>query len=281
MPPRRRAAPPAPPRTLTSFTIFSKLPSEIRFQIWNLRLLLDANDSMKNIIVPIEWDSRQRSFMSDRKPPALLHTCKESRAEAQKIYQLRFASSPEFARIYFSYEHDILLINWPSMGPAPGRIGRKLMDKECKDVRCLMISEQSLLTHAEENLHELERFTGLRDICVLCDPDDIECGDEYGSEGMMQLAKVLDEGLDEEPNYALRTQTWPELVCLRNDEGIPACSRHWWFDGWNQRAKIMQKDKWPETLATSLLLTHEDDAEHDAVFLLNMLFMHATGQPFP
>ncbi len=33
-------------------------------------------------------------------------------------------------------------------------------------------------------------------------------------------------------------------------------------------------------LASALLLTCEDDAEHDAVFFLNMLFMHTTGQPF-
>lgn len=156
-----------------------------------------------------------------------------------------------------------------------------MTDEECGNVRSLMISEQSLLTHAEENLRELERFTGLRDLFVLCDEDNIEFGDEYGSEGMIQLAKGLDEGLEDEQTHALRTQNWPELVCLRSDDGMPACSRHWWFDGWNQRCMVKQKDKWPETLATSLLLTHEDDAEHDAVFLLNMLFMHATGQPFP
>ncbi|KAE8447618.1 hypothetical protein EG329_010589 [Mollisiaceae sp. DMI_Dod_QoI] len=277
MPPRRRANLPAP---LTSFSFFTKLPSELRFQIWNISILEYVNDSLMNVIVPVLWDARQRVFRSSRKPPVLLHTCKESRAEAQKIYQLRFASSPEFARVYFSYEHDILLLNWASLGTAPGRLGRKMGDDECKNVQNLMISERSLLIHAEDNMRELERFSGLQDICVLCDEDNVEFGDEYGAEGMMPLAQRLDEGLDNEESYVLRTEQWPELVCLRNDDGMPACSRHWWFEGWNERVRIKQKEKWPEMLASALLLTCEDDAEHDAVFFLNMLFMHTTGQPF-
>lgn len=172
----------------------------------------------------------------------------------------------------------MLLLNWASLGSEPGRLGRKMREEETRNVKSLMIGEQSLLIHAEDRMRELERFSRLRDICVLCDEDNPECGDEYGAEEMMELAKKLDDGLEDETTRELRTEQWPELVCLRNDDGLPACSRHWWFDGWNERVRTKQKEKWPETLANCLMATREDDAGNDAVFLLNILFMHATGQ---
>lgn len=42
---------------------------------------------------------------------------------------------------------------------------------------------------------------------------------------------------------------------------------------------MLQKEKWPETLATSLNLTKEDDAAQEQMFLLNMLYMHASTSP--
>lgn len=232
---------------------------------------------MSNIVVPVRWDSRRRVFRPSRQTPALLHTCRESRAEALKTYQLRFASSPEFARVYFSYEHDILLLVWSSLGPAPGRLLRKMAVDECEKLQTLMIGERTLLLHAEDNMRELERFSGLRYICVVCDSDNVESGDEFGAEEMAEIGEELDEGILDENFDVLRTEIWPELVCLRSDDGLPTCSRHWWFDGWNQRAQVKQKKKWPKTLATSLKLTLEDDSDD---FFLNMLFtLTATRTP--
>ncbi|KUJ24037.1 uncharacterized protein LY89DRAFT_9775 [Mollisia scopiformis] len=236
MPPRRRPNPPTPPDPATPFP-FTKLPIELRLYIWNLSILQFVHSSMINTIVPLTWDPRRRAFHTDRKPPPLLHTCQESRTEALKTYQLRFASSPELARVYFSYEHDILMLVWSSLGSARGSLERKMAVEECGNVRTMMISESCLLDHADDQMREFSRFTGLQSLCVLCDPENVECGDEYGAEEMAFISVETDIWERGEEG----TEEWPELVCLRADlEDAPACSRHWWFDGWNQRAAIKQ-----------------------------------------
>jgi hypothetical protein len=188
--------------------------------------------------------------------------CKESRADALKTYQLRFACSPEFARVYFSYEHDTLLLTSCSLGADPGRLARKMSDEECSNVWYLMIGERLLLLHAKDSMHELERFTGLESICVFCDEDHVESGDEYGAEEMDEMDEVLDERLADEDYDLPMTESWPELYCLRNDEDrLPPCSGHWWFYLWSHRTMSKQKEKGPKILAASLRMTLAEGGE--------------------
>ncbi len=270
--PLRRRATSAKPKPLSAFILFPKLPVELRLKVYTLHLHATTR------FVQIHWDSRQRSFKSLKRVPPLLHTCQESRHEALKIYQLRFASSPELARVYFSYGQDILIIRWETLGPFPGRISRKMSDDEAGRLRHLMIAEQDLLSHAEEDGRELERFTGLTSIGVFCDPENVESGDEYGGLAMEQLGIEIGERYEENAHLGME-ERWPEMVCLREDEDLPRCSRHWWFEGWNQRSAVVQRERWPKLLAEALLLTQFDEPEEDAMFLMNMLFMHAGQMP--
>jgi len=199
---------------------------------------------------------------------------------------LRFASSPEFARLYFSYDNDILLFNWASLGPAPGSLGRKISDEECKHVRAMMINEEALLLHTEENLYELERFSGLRDLAVLCDSDNPQSGEDFGFDEMETFtAERLDEFESEngveDSAPVVRKEEWPEVVCLRDHEGLERCSRHWWFDRWNQRARIYQKEKWTTAMAHCLRITKGDpeDAYPDDLLLNFLAFLQANGDP--
>ncbi|KAH9220413.1 hypothetical protein DL95DRAFT_357593 [Leptodontidium sp. 2 PMI_412] len=256
MPPRRRATIAAQPKPLTAFTLFPKLPIELRIKIFADYL------STASRLVHIYWNARQRVFKSSQAIPPLLHVCQESRYEALKTYELAFAPSREFARVYFSFEKDVLMVCWRTLGAYPGRIGRKMGVEEAGRVRNLVVNEEAMLFHAEDDGRELERFTGLRTLGVACDPENVESGEQYGRLAMERLA------------YGLK-ERWPEVVCLRDSASdLERCSRHWWCDGWNQRAAELQREKWPKVLARSMLVTQFESEEVDALFLMHMLFFH-------
>ena len=239
------------------------LPAELRLKVWHFAMVPGMGGTC---IVPVLWCPLRQSLYSPRRPPVLLHTCQESREEALKIYQLRFGSSPESAWVYFSYENDILLLNWASQGPPPGRLSKRISDEECRNVKAMMINEEALLLHAEENMHELERFSGLRDLAVLCDSENLQSGREFGaSEVQVYAAEHLDplETQDGDGNMVpiARKERWPEVLCLRDHEGQEPCSRHWWFDGWNQRRTFPQKEKWTTAMAQCLRITKDGPEE--------------------
>ncbi|PVH88591.1 hypothetical protein DL98DRAFT_446996 [Cadophora sp. DSE1049] len=272
MPPRRRTTAATQPKTLTAFTLFPKLPIELRVKIFDDYL------STATRLVHIYWHARQRVFKSSQAIPPLLHVCQESRYQALKKYQLSFAPSPEFARVYFSFEKDVLMVCWRTLGAYPGRIGKKMGEGEAAKVKHLIMNEEALLFHAEDDGRELERFTGLNTLGVACDPANVESGDQYGRLAMERLAYGLNGGFDDlhdDDDEDGQEERWPEVVCLRSDaHGQQRCSRHWWFDGWNQRAGELQREKWPKVLARSLLVTQFDSQEDDAMFLMHMLFFH-------
>jgi len=170
----------------------------------------------------------QQFLVSSRKPPAILHCNQESRICGLKTYKLSFASSPEFARIYFSPEFDTVCISWDSLGSSPGRLGRKISDDEASKIRSILVQEENLLEHADENMREWNRFKNLESIGVICDVNMPESGDAYGGEAMAAYSEKIDVPGEER---------WPSLVCLRDNQELwdEPCSRHWWFDGWNQR----------------------------------------------
>jgi hypothetical protein len=267
--PRRPYIKPSVPSAL--FTMFAQLPAELRLKIWDLSMAPD----MSTCIVPVSWCASRRALFSPRRPPVQLHVCAESRYEALKVYQLCFAAAPACARTYFSYENDILLLNWASLKPAPGWRGRKMRDEEARQVKALMINEEALLLHAREGMRELECFGGLKDLAVLCDSDNPQSGETFGAYKIELFAASLDseddgedggEGKDGDEvvkSKLSRKHPWPDLVCLRDEQGMETCSRHWWFDSWNQRAKLHQSRPWTEAMAECLLLTNEEDAQAD------------------
>lgn len=240
-----------------TFHPFPKLPIEIRLEIWGF--------TIKPTFVNISWSPARRRFTSPRRPPAILQCDRESRQYGLKTYQLSFASSPDLAQIYFSYAIDVVWFDWSTLGPSPGRLGRKISDEEAEKIENLLVNEECLLEHAETNsLGELERFKGLKWIGVICDPADPATGDEYGATEMAIMSEKLNEAGSEK---------WPHLDFLRYNFMDGECSRHWWFDGWNQRASCGMEDKWPKQLARCLMATAEGD---DADFWLDLLFNQET-----
>ncbi|KAF4631268.1 hypothetical protein G7Y89_g6865 [Cudoniella acicularis] len=269
MPPRRRhherrdnpaRASKAAPDT---FHKFGSLPLELRLSIWSYMIKPD--------FVRVLWDSAQRVFWSPRTPPAILHACQESRHEGLKTYKLCLAPTPEFARVYIQ-TMDIVAFDWSTLGAAPGRLGRKLSDDDYQYLQSLMIHEIGILQHVRDGFREIERFSNLKEIAVICDDQNPEMGDMFGEEEMVEMATEIDnlEGPCEE--------VWPELVCLRSGcEHMPVCSRHWWFDGWNQRSRVKQKKKWPTVMADCFIATQENDTMDASSFFFHMMMSNAFG----
>lgn len=125
---------------LTNFERFPDLPAEIRLMIW--KLLLPG----KRVVEVLErrrfggkkadliYDSSLVNFTWTSRAPVLFHINQESRAEAEKIYELiplyklvgwQYESSSTNGRgIYFNYELDTLYFSAANLGSIP-KFGRK------------------------------------------------------------------------------------------------------------------------------------------------------------
>ncbi|KAH8657650.1 hypothetical protein BGZ60DRAFT_416392 [Tricladium varicosporioides] len=254
---------------LQTFHQFSSLPLELRLQIWNYLIHPD--------FIPVHWSSTHRVFYSPRRPPSILYINQESRHFGLKHYQLALAASPEFARVYVNFKIDLVYLAWHTLGAtdeAPGRLGRKLCESDYKKLEGLMIHENDLLRHMDDEFREITKFKNLRCIAVVCDEDRPESGDMYGEEAMMEMADTID---NLEGPYM---ETWPELICLRGREESQPCSRHWWFDGWNQRTRIKQKEEWTKIMAECLEVTLDDTGDSmigPGQFFFNMMIAQALG----
>lgn len=77
---------PEEPKTLTEFTLFSKLPPELRLRVWKFTLPGPRTVVLNATLCP---DTGLHSpYTSLTGPPAGLSVCSESRAEYLKTYKL-------------------------------------------------------------------------------------------------------------------------------------------------------------------------------------------------
>ena len=99
------------PIPLNTFHPFSRLPQELRIQIWRAHLtsmeprnLIIRSDRPKNFTRPLQY------FHSPTPIPPLLHTCLESRLEALSFYVVAFTngSNPRFT--WTNFQFDIIVI---------------------------------------------------------------------------------------------------------------------------------------------------------------------------
>jgi len=95
------------PELATAFTIFPKLPVELRLKIWKFAL-------PGRRIVDIRCDKQSvlfEKYRSSTPIPSILHVCSESRTLASKVYELAFRTTPSSRSIYFNFSADLLVFN--------------------------------------------------------------------------------------------------------------------------------------------------------------------------
>ncbi|KUJ13453.1 uncharacterized protein LY89DRAFT_785150 [Mollisia scopiformis] len=97
---------------LTSFTLFPKLPIELRFLIWKLAhdeprvLNISKSDRAREPFSPSTYRVRPMSS-----PPPLLHTNREARKIGLELRQLCFKSMLNNKPMYYSFAKDSLLLD--------------------------------------------------------------------------------------------------------------------------------------------------------------------------
>jgi len=84
-----------------TFTIFPRLPIELRFKVWE-------NASMATRTLELVYLINDRRFYTLQPVPAVLHTCRESRRVGKRIYHLSFGSAKCPPRTYFNPISDII-----------------------------------------------------------------------------------------------------------------------------------------------------------------------------
>ena len=92
-----------------SFDLFSLLPAELRLEIWRL--------SCPQRVVEVFYAAEQDRCLTPSTPPAILHTCRESRNEGLRIFRRSFGTRSCEPRIYFCPHLDTLYL------PRPGPLG--------------------------------------------------------------------------------------------------------------------------------------------------------------
>ncbi|RYO74014.1 hypothetical protein DL764_011021 [Monosporascus ibericus] len=90
-----------------AFEFFPRLPAELRLEIWRL--------SCSERVVEVFYDSDEDRCLTTSKPPAILHTCRESRNEGLRIFRKSFGTTSHEPRIYFCPELDTLYLPRPAL----------------------------------------------------------------------------------------------------------------------------------------------------------------------
>jgi hypothetical protein len=109
-----------------SFTLFDKLPIEIRFSIWELALpeprivyieQVELRASAPQPLPRRRWDNQLWGIRTGCKPPTILFVNRESFSVASRHYQRAFACqnasypAPGFAQTWFDFSRDLLFID--------------------------------------------------------------------------------------------------------------------------------------------------------------------------
>jgi len=160
-----------------TFTLFPKLPSELRLRIWELALqprVIKVVGSLVTVVGGRCDDNHHLIHIKtaytpiDAAPPALLHTNHESRFFAQRTYTLAF-KNPFREAIYFDFQRDALCIDrWMSLY-IRREDALKLRHLETMTTKgCLY----DLLRRNPPHFMFLERFCYLETLGILTPPDD-------------------------------------------------------------------------------------------------------------
>jgi hypothetical protein len=91
-----------------SFPQFKEFPTEIRLLIWHFA-------SIAGRIVELQWSKREIGFRNSAapRPPAVFHTCRDSRQEALKVFRPYFSMKGRRKPIYIDPVNDILFFRVP------------------------------------------------------------------------------------------------------------------------------------------------------------------------
>ena len=189
-----------------AFGRFRDLPLEIRQLIWSfaaneprvIELRYTVNGTGRKHDVSLD-ENEHGGIWSIAETPAVLHACRESRAEGLKRYELAFGTQERDARVYVSFENDIIYLG--KRCPISSVVGRTGGNSMVRSVRMNDLEKIKRLAIRSEkswamavNAWDEKKFRNVREIIVVGQssgqrsfdlgerPELRICGDENGKE---------------------------------------------------------------------------------------------------
>lgn len=149
------------------------------------------------------------------------------------------------------------------MGGIPGRLGGRITNEECRRIKKILIHEHYLIPHVFDNLREFKMFEGLEELAVACHHDNVMSMRRFGYMFAQMCFDKVDGTGQGWP------APWPKLVCLATKG---QCSKHWWFERWNDRAMSRSHRNWQDQMAMLVRVTARNDIDPE-VFHYNSQFL--------
>ncbi|KAL2069112.1 hypothetical protein VTL71DRAFT_15450 [Oculimacula yallundae] len=153
------------PSTDVSFTLFPKLPPELRLRI--LKLHLPGNSlkyvGMQQYRYMFAWDSNTERWVINVPFPSLLHVNRESRYECLKYYAIMWPQRRYHSCAYYPMEKTALVFrcNLDSSGWRPfSKWLNHLPSELLRSIKHLVFEEKRNLGEAYLGLHEYDRLPG-------------------------------------------------------------------------------------------------------------------------
>jgi 2EXR family len=206
--------------TLDTFTLFPRLPQELRLKIWQ--------STIEPRILPIKW-SQQLSQCVTQDNPAILRLTHESREEGLKTYRPSFGTASNSQPvIYANFTLDTVSFEWETAYGQLSHFTRGYLKTALKQVKSLTIHKDDFEYQLEEPwVSLLSEFSELEILLVT------GCG-QVSDRPLISKPLAMEEdikttiwgaGPDE------KSDAMPTLVCL--DRGYE-CPTHWWFKQCNE-----------------------------------------------
>jgi len=173
--------PPMAGESTSNFTLFPKLPPELRLEIWRLSIpknrvvriiaggcVLDPPDAHVDEQGNTEDGRYCFRTQSTETIPALLHTSRESRAEGLKMYSLCLATRLIYP-VYFNFTSDFVLLRgegdfrrFHRLNP-PATNAAQELEEFHSNLRHLIIAEDEWRNHFHVLLlHDISEFRNLK-----------------------------------------------------------------------------------------------------------------------
>jgi hypothetical protein len=155
----------------TIFTLFTKLPSELRIKIWTACF-------PEPRVVSVRYNRTARQYTSKTAPPALLHVCSESRTLFLSTY-IKFILSPKYeSAVFVDFARDSIFFDNLDCSPE-GDLSLDLAKSPHSDriLSCAIDSQvwEVLRVFKYDSLSEVKLMPNLRTIALVM-PKDYERG---------------------------------------------------------------------------------------------------------
>ncbi|KAE9366735.1 hypothetical protein N431DRAFT_471767 [Stipitochalara longipes BDJ] len=157
----------------TEFTLFRKLPTELRLRIWKLALPGPRTIAMWKNTHPLEHQARDKlklySNGSGLRPSPLMHACSESRGVFLQHYEAGFANFFQGKPVYVDWDRDCIYFDNDStlsffIAESPFRYKHRF-----KEPSGNFFSWQQKVRHLTIGMHRLPtgRVVGNMEACVV------------------------------------------------------------------------------------------------------------------